>query len=252
MPRFFLPPDFILSETDSLPDEISLNGEEAFHLSVSLRARIGEKVVVCTANGIELQCEIVSIYGGKKAPVVVLKPLKATPSQNESPISVTVFQAMPKGKKTDSILQKCTELGANSIVFFYSDYSVPTADSDSSRKEDRFRKICEEAAKQCGRGKLVNVSILSDTESALQCMKQYDTSFVCYEKEGERSLKQILSDNGFRSAAFLVGPEGGLSPEEVHLVTKMGIPTVTLGKRILRTETAASAVLSMFLYEKEL
>lgn len=249
MPKFFLPPELSFPE-NTLPEKIVLDGENAFHLSVSLRARIGDEVSVLSQDGVEYLTTISSISGGKKEPIVELAPFSFRKSLSESPCRITLFQGMPKGKKTDSIIQKCTELGVDHIAFVYSDRSVPEP-SDDAKKIARFSKIAEEACKQSGRGKLVKISVLPDLDSAVLEMKQSECVFSCYEAEEEGSLKEILSQP-FESAAFFIGPEGGISEREIDLLKKAGIPTVTLGKRILRTETAASAVLSMFLYEKEL
>lgn len=251
MPRFFLPPEKSDFTAETLPENLSLEGEDAFHLSVSLRAGIGDSVTLCTASGLEVDCRIESISGGKKSPLVNLKPVSAAVSEMEPPVFITLYQGMPKGKKTDSILQKCTELGVSRVVFVYTDHSVPVWDGDE-KKIVRYQKIAEEAAKQCGRGKLVEVALAPSLDSVLEEMKHNDVSFACYEKEGEKSLKQILTEKKFSSASFLIGPEGGLSLREVSLLEASRIPTVTLGKRILRTETAPSAVLSMLLYETEL
>lgn len=250
MPRFFLDEEFEYSPDASLPESISLTGEDAFHLSVSLRARIGDTVELCTANGIEFSCEISSISGGKKDPVVKLTPVSAKKSEMELPVEVTLFQGMPKGKKTDSIIQKCTELGVSRIVFVYTDHAVPEP-SDEAKKLNRFTKIAEEACKQCGRGKLVRINFLPDLESAVVQMKESDLFFACYELQREGGLKELLKKD-VKTVSFFIGPEGGISLREAELLEKASIPTVTLGKRILRTETAGSAVLSMLVYEKEL
>ncbi len=250
MARFFLPREFSYHIGDPLPKEVVLSGEDAFHLSVSQRARIGDEVTVCTAEGIDLTCRIESISGGKKAPVVVLSPFASVVCKAEMPVFVTLFQGMPKGKKTDSILQKCTELGVSKVVFVYTDRTVPEP-ADDQKKIARFEKIAREACMQSGRGKLVEVEILPDLDSAVSRMKESDLSFACYEEEGERSIKSLLQ-SPCESLSFLIGPEGGLSERETSLLFENMIPTVTLGKRILRTETAGSAVLSMILFEKEL
>lgn len=250
MPRFFLSDEFCYTQEMPLPENILLTGEDAFHLSVSLRARIGDDVTVCTANGIELDCTISAISGGKKDPQVVLTPVKACQSQVEMPVEVTLFQGMPKGKKTDSIIQKCTELGVSRIVFVYTDHAVPEL-SDEEKKLVRFRRIADEACKQSGRGKLVKVDILPDLDHAIHEMKKSELSFACYEMEEEGGIKSMLCRE-VKSVSFLIGPEGGISQREVQLLQENHIPTVTLGKRILRTETAGSTVLSMLIYEKEL
>lgn len=249
MPRFFLPNESF-SETE-LPENIILAGEDAFHLSVSLRARIGDEVMICAGNGVEANCRIESISGGKKDPKVILVPTFARCGGGESPVSVTLYQGMPKGKKTDSIIQKCTELGVDRIVFVYSDRSIPVWDGDD-KKAARFEKIAEEAAKQCGRAKLVKVSFAAGVDEILSEMKESDLSFACWEEEAKESPKTLLAKKDYKTLSFFIGPEGGLSEREALLFRESGIASVTLGKRILRTETAASCVLSMVLYENEL
>lgn len=251
MPRFFLPETAPSVSPDHLPERLTLEGEDAFHLSVSLRARLGDEVTVCSCDGVEILCRIDDIYGGKRAPVVVLAPVSASESRAESPVEITLFQGIPKGKKTDSILQKATELGVSRVVFVYSDHAVPIFNGEE-KKNTRYQKIAEEAAKQCGRGKLVQVSVAENLDAVLDDFCRHDLTFVCYEKEGDRSLKNLLTCGEEKSIAFFIGPEGGVSPREIALFRERGIPTVTLGKRILRTETASAAVLSMILYEKEL
>ena len=144
MSRFFLPESFSYEENSPLPEEIVLEGEDAFHLSVSQRARIGDQVTVCARGGYLFSCEIASISGGKKEPVVVLTPKVVTLDESEPECEITLYQGMPKGKKTDTIIQKCTELGVSHVVFVYSDHAVPEL-SDEEKKVRRFQKIAEEA-----------------------------------------------------------------------------------------------------------
>ncbi len=250
MSRFFLPDSFQFDENSALPSEILLEGEDAFHLSVSQRARIGDEVTLCARGGFLFSCKIASISGGKKEPVVVLSPYQVSRDESEPDSFITLYQGMPKGKKTDTIIQKCTELGVSRIVFVYTDHAVPEL-SDEDKKLRRFEKIALEACKQSQRGALVSVSVLDSMEKAIEEMKENDTYFACFERETQGGIKPILKSSGKR-IAFFVGPEGGISEREANLLYKNEIPTVTLGKRILRTETAGSTVLSMILYEKEL
>ncbi len=250
MPRFFLPDSFSYKKGDPLPKEICLSGEDAFHLSVSLRARVGDGVLLCTRDGFLFSCKILEISGGKKNPLVLLTPSSVKESEGESPCYIRLFQGMPKGKKTDSIIQKCTELGASEIIFVYTDHAVPTP-SDEEKKIQRFEKIAEEACKQCGRGRLPRIQILKSLDEAIFLMKESDMFFACYENEDGKGLKDMMQGD-FATASFFIGPEGGISPREADLLKENKIPTVSLGERILRTETAGSTVLSMFLYEKEL
>lgn len=250
MSRFFLPDSFCYDDSMNLPEEISLTGEDAFHLSVSQRARIGDEVTLCAKGGYLFSCKIKSISGGKKDPIVILEPFDVFRDESEPNTFITLYQGMPKGKKTDTIIQKCTELGVSRIVFVYSDHAVPEL-SDEEKKISRFEKIALEACKQSQRGALVSVSVLDSLDKAIEEMKENDTYFACFERESHGGIKPILKKEA-EKIAFFVGPEGGISPREELLLREAEIPTVTLGKRILRTETAGSAVLSMILYEKEL
>ena len=246
MPRIFLPDDF--ADLPSPGGRIAVRGDDAFHLANVLRVRVGEKITLCTIKGVEYLSAIVSVSSFKKSPEVICEVLSVSESEQEPPQSIRVFQGLPKGKKTDVILQKCTELGASEITFVTLDHSVPEGDPE---KKVRFEKICRSAAEQCGRGKPVKVSFLSGVKEAIEEMKKSDVAFACYEAEKEGSLPALLQKPS-DSISFLIGPEGGLSDREVGALKKEGIPSVTLGKRILRTETAAGAVLAMILYEKEL
>ncbi len=229
-------------------ESVILRGEEAFHLAAVLRVRPGEEILLSGENGRVALAEVTEVSEKKKEAFVVLRVKEVRESRAESPVYIRVFQGLPKGKKTDLVLQKCTELGASEIVFVAMDRSVPEGRPE---KTERFEKICLAAAEQCGRARRVKVSFLSGAEEAIAEMKKSDVFFACWEEEREGNLPELLSRPA-KSLAFLVGPEGGISPREAALLADAGVPTVTLGPRILRTETAAPAVLSMLLLEKEL
>ena len=154
----------------------------------------------------------------------------------------------------DSIVQKAVELGACGIVAFVSDRCIAKYDSISFPKKcARWQKIALEAAKQSGRGSVPFVRWLPDTKQAVLEASKSDLAFVCYEEEDEFTLKELLKRDGeTQSISFIIGPEGGLASSEVDMCRENGIPAVNLGKRILRTETASSYVLSCLSYEMEL
>lgn len=247
MPRFFTEEVYI---NDSAPDRISLKGDNAYHLVRVLRARPGEKVTVVAGDGREYTCSFLSSSGEGKSLSAILQVLSAEEAP-QKPCRVTLIQGMPKGKKTDLVLQKATELGADRIALVYMDRSIPVLDDDGEGKLVRFRRIVSEAAAQCGRSTVPNVTLLQDLASALPMLSDNEIAFACYEAERERRLPDFLRSE-ISSVGFLVGPEGGLSPREIGLLADNGIPTVSLGHRILRTETAPLAVLSMIIYETEL
>lgn len=248
MPRFFIEDLFV---EEDLPERITLQGEDAVHLVRALRARAGEEVTVVSGNGRELICRFVESRESGRDLAAILSVERMEERSANSPVRVTLLQGMPKGKKTDLIIQKSTELGVDRIQFVYMDRSVPTWEKGVEKKTERFERIAEEAAKQCGRTSLVKIGLSPSLEEAFSFLTDCDTSFACYEAEQVRSISSLLKQD-FSSLAFLIGPEGGISSREANLLEQAGIPTVSLGRRILRTETAPLAVLSMLMYEKEL
>lgn len=248
MPRFFLPQSEC--PAGSRPEKLILSGDTAFHLSRVLRAKTGDEVTLFSSDSTEFNAVIEDIYRENGEEKVLVAIRSFSENKTESPVRVKVYQGLPKGKKADTVIQKCTELGAAEIVFVNMDRCVPSIEG-AQKKQERFQKIALEAAQQCGRGVVPAVRNLSDTEACLREMTRCDLYFACFESERDLSLKTVLSREA-KSVAFLIGPEGGISEREKALFVKYGVPTVTLGNRILRTETAPLAVLSMILYEKEL
>lgn len=247
MPRFFT--EEVFSDSPA-PETILLSGDNAYHLIRVLRARAGESVTVVSGNGREYRCGFLEGQGEKGALKALLKVISVE-ERPEKLCRVTLLQGMPKGKKVDLILQKATELGADRIALVYMDRSVPVEKGSGEGKLARFRRIVEEAASQSGRGDVPELLILPDLEHAVDLLREQEIAFACYEAERQRSLSQCLRSDA-RSIGFLIGPEGGISGKEIGILEAAGIPTVSLGKRILRTETAPLAVLSMILYVTEL
>ena len=247
MPRFFVDEYLPLSP---LPSSIRLTGDDAFHLVRVLRARAGEKVVVVGGDGTEFVCRF-DAAEESGAGVAAILSVESASKPDDRGVAVTLLQGMPKGKKTDLVLQKATELGADVIALVYMERSVPAPDRDDGKKIERFQRIVREAAEQSGRTTVPEVRLYRSLKDALPLLMESEIAFACYEAEEERTLPEILRQSG-ASIAFLVGPEGGLSRREIDVLQSARVPTVTLGRRILRTETAPLAVLSMILYEKEL
>ncbi|MBR6681989.1 MAG: 16S rRNA (uracil(1498)-N(3))-methyltransferase [Clostridia bacterium] len=243
-PRFF-----VLSEKIN-GSVITLDGESAQHVSRSLRMRAGEKIVVCDENKNEYECELASFTSD----TVEAKIMDMKRSVSEPLYNAVVYQACPKGDKMDSIVQKAVELGACGIVAFVSDRCIAKYDGTSFPKKcARWQKIALEAAKQSGRGSVPFVRWLPNIGAAIEEAAMSNVALVCYEEEDKLTLKELLKKNkGAQSISFIIGPEGGLSANEVDMCREKGIHAVTLGNRILRTETASSYVLSCLSYEMEL
>ncbi len=244
MPRFFL-----LSETTE-NGFFQITGDDAKHISFSLRMRRGEHLVICDGNGMDYDCEITDMDGQN----VTLAILSSRPTVTESPVKIRLYQSVPKGDKFEYITQKAVELGVSEIVPVYSSRCIVKPDAKSEEKRlARLGKIAEEAAKQCGRGIIPRV--LPHMRYADAVKTCGENAFICYEDEKSFSLKAYLRDfteKGEKTLSFFIGPEGGYAADEVALAEKYGIPSVQLGPRILRSETASGFVLSAITYAFEL
>jgi 16S rRNA (uracil1498-N3)-methyltransferase len=188
---------------------------------------------------------------------VVAEILTAEPSRGEPTIEVTLFQGLPKSDKFELIVQKCTELGIHRIVPVETSRSiVKLNDKKADRRVERWQKIAEEAAKQSARGRIPvvgNVVSWKELISTLQ-KEPFALFIVPWEEAKEISIRQVLQsvrtgDSAPKRIAYMIGPEGGLSPEEVQALITLGARPVTLGPRILRTETAGFTVLTVLMYE---
>ena len=249
MPRFFIK-DADIGNTDT----VTVTGEDARHISFSLRMRVGDSITLCDFFNYEYDCIIKSIDGEK----VVLNIIDKHPSQNEPDVKVSIFQALPKSSKLELIIQKCVELGVFEIVPVLSSRCISRPDDKASEKKTkRYNAISEEAAKQSGRGIIPKVCDTVSFKKAIDQMKESDIAFMCYEQEdtdGGNDIKTFLKkyvSESTKTISFFVGPEGGISEDEAKYAKECGILCVSLGKRILRTETAPLCVLSCIMYETE-
>ena len=245
MPRFFLPAQ---SPEDGI---FSITGENAKHISFSLRMRKGEHITVCDGEGTEYDCKLVSLDGQ----TVLAEVLETKRSASEPPLRIRLYQSVPKGDKFDYIVQKAVELGISEIVRVYSARCIVKPDAKSEEKRlTRLGKIAEEAAKQCGRGVIPQILPHMRYAEAVRACGE-GPSFICYEDEKAYSLKTYLHELSQKkndTLCFFVGPEGGYAPEEIALAAEHGIPSTKLGPRILRSETASGFVLASIAYEFEL
>ena len=242
MPKFFVPKENI-SE-----NKIIINNEDVAHLKRVLRACVGDELILCDGKGINYIANISSIEDKE----IICDIISSEKSLTESNIEITIFQGIPKASKMDYIIQKTTELGVVNVIPCEMSRCVSKIENakDSKKKVDRWQKIAEEAAKQSGRGIIPKVSEPVKFKHAVEMMKGYDLSFAPYECEEQNKLKDILtSKNNVKTIAYMIGPEGGYDLDEINYLKDNNISTVTLGKRILRTETAGEAVLAMVMYE---
>ena len=239
MTRFFVEP------RELLPDFLVLTGENARHAKV-LRLKNGEEVLVCDGQGNEALCAVSDVSEGQISLVVK----KRQASETEAAVKVSMYMAFPKADKLEHVIQKATELGAYEIVAFPSARCVSRPDDKSlAKKQDRWQKIAASAAEQSGRGVVPQVLTLPSYKAALERAAQADKALLFYENEQATTLKMALTSGCYHTVSLLTGPEGGLELSEVEQAKAAGLQVCTLGKRILRCETAPLCALSAVMYD---
>ncbi len=238
-------PKFFFNKNDISRGQVQLFGEDEKHIKTVLRAREGEELTLCDGEGMDYQCRIASLERG-----VLLDILSKEVCETEPKTKITLYQGLPKADKMELIIQKCVELGVDRIVAVSTERAIVKLDKKESKKLERWQKIAEAAAKQSGRGKIPEIGqqVLKFKEAVAEA-KELDGAIIPYEKEQETGIRQFVQ--GFRgeSIGVFIGPEGGFAEEEIALAQENGITPITLGKRILRTETAGMTTAAILLYE---
>lgn len=240
MRRFFVAPEFLLQEKGVI------SGDLFRHLSTVLRLKSGDHLLLADGSGREAEAIITAVEkDGIHVGIGASRPLS---SSVESPL-ITVYQGLPKGEKIDLILQKCTELGVAGIVVFEAARSVTRLEGERLEKRlTRWERIVQEAARQSGRADIPTVTFSGTLGEALG-RNASSLRLLLWEGEEEQQLKEILERGDMpESISVVIGPEGGLTPEEAAEAVDRGFIAVSLGKRILRTETAGLSVVSILQY----
>lgn len=237
MPRFYIEADMI---TDAL---VPLDAQDSIHAQRVLRLGVGDEVTACDGQNGQYRARLHS--ADKKQ--VVLELLEKSEMDVEPKTRITLFQAMPKGDKPEQILQKCTEVGVSSFCFFYSEFCV--AKRTEKDKSARYSEIARQAAKQCGRGVLPSVNPCISFEELVAHVKSGAFTVFAYECEKRSTLKSAL-DGAPDDICLIVGSEGGFSPREAERLIESGARPVTLGRRILRAETAGVVLSALILHER--
>lgn len=254
MPRFFI------HSSDMDGDMITLRGDDAHHVAYSLRMAAGEHVTAC-CDGSAYDCVLEAFSSDKSAPWVTARICGVTPVDTEPPYEAVLYQALPKGDKLDTIIQKAVECGVSAVIPFESSRCIARAKAEAeTRKTERRQRIAAEAAKQCGRGRIPTVLPTLSFDAMLEDAVRADLVLFCYEAEGTKPLRALLSDRlpvipseGPRPRiAVVVGSEGGFSAEEALRAAEKGCLLTGLGRRILRCETAPAFVLGCLSYQYEL
>jgi 16S rRNA (uracil1498-N3)-methyltransferase len=247
MQRYFVTPEQFGADT------VRIDGEDARHIAKVMRGKAGDKLIVSDGVSREALVEIAQIEIGEVT-VNILESLEMT---HEPRIKITVAQSLPKADKMETVIQKCTEIGAVSFVPFLSERTIVQYDErKESKRLDRWRKICKEAAEQAHRNIVPSVGSPLSWKQLLQTFNEYDAVYFCYEKEEGLQLRSsvapwlaLLSPQSGGKVMVVVGPEGGFTPEECLKAEEAGAVSVGLGRRILRCETAGMVAAACILYE---
>ncbi len=241
MPKFFvLPQDF-----DG--DFVKIFGFDAKHITKVLRKSAGDDIIVCDGCGFDYHTVIQEVCGQE----ILLKIMDKQKNQCEPEVKVTLYQCVPKGSKMEEVVQKCTELGVSSIVPFVSARTVVKDDKEGfAKKTARWQKTADESVKQCMRGVIPTVSQVLNFSEMLCQAEQHTLCLMPYENCRTTDLKTALHmRENCLDVGIIIGSEGGFEESEVEQAESRGIIPVTLGRRILRTETAGAAVLGCVMYQ---
>lgn len=238
---------FILKENIH-GDNCIIEGEDVKHIYKVLRLESGDKININDGEGTEYLGEVQDV--NKKE--VKVKLLEKVELNNESNLKVHLYQGMPKSAKMDLIVQKCTELGISKITPIFTERVVVRSELSEFKKVDRWNRIALEACKQSKRSLIPIINTPIEFEELLQDLKEYDLIIVPYENAQGQGIRYVVNEvrnKEIKDVAIIVGPEGGFEESEIQSFKDLGAYIVTLGPRILRTETAGFTALSLLMYE---
>lgn len=246
MPKFFVRDDQIND------NKIDIVGEDVNHISNVLRMKVGDEFQVCNSDTTENYNVEIKSFEKEKIICSIINKMK---SEAESDINLKIFQGIPKSDKMELIIQKSTELGIKELIPVDMERCVSKiSGKDEKKKIDRWQKISEVAAKQSGRDMIPKIHNVIKINDLVKVISDFDMMIVPYEKAERYSFKDAIEeikeyDKSNINIGIVIGPEGGFEPSEVEQLREAGAKIVTLGKRILRTETVALAMSSVIMYE---
>ncbi len=244
MPRFFI------DEYQVNGNNIVLDEENSNHLAKVLRSKIGDLVTVCDKKETDYNCKISEI--SKKE--VTLEIIEKVKNETEPNYKITLFQSLPKQSKMELIIEKCVEIGVSEITPIETKFCVAKKNDKSEQKISRWQKISETAAKQCNRGIIPKINEVIDIKDLKNEVEKFDLFIVAYEKEKELTIKNLLKEvkkDEVKNIGIIIGSEGGFDVDEIEMLKSLGIKSVSLTDRILRTETASFFLSTILLYELE-
>ena len=224
--------------------DIWINGAETHHMLRVKRAKIGDLIILFNGRGDECSAEIIEVKGSKVK--VKIGQIKAV--SKESNVGIDIAFAIPKGKRSHFLIQKCAELGVQKLFPLHYERSVVKLKADCSGKIKKWQKIAVEASKQCGRNTITEINDVMDFGSILKCVGNYDISLFACNQSVSNNLKNILKEHQrVNNIISFIGPEGGFTSKEMEMAKEAGCEFVSLGQSTLRVETSAiviSAILS--------
>lgn len=234
---------FFVEESNVINNKIKIVGDEFFHLTKVLRTQIKEKIICTIGDEFDYICELTKIEKNQ-AEAIILEKIK---NLSNPKIVLEVFQGLPKGEKTEFIVQKITELGASGLTFFESDFTI--AKTFGTSKMERLKKIAKEACKQCGRSQPLKLNNAIKFKEIKKFLTQYDLILFLNENANPEQTFENLIGNIKKSKkiALIIGTEGGFSNNEISFINSLNLKNlfnISLGQRILRTETACIGAVS--------
>lgn len=243
---------FFVSQEQIEENKAIITGEDVNHIKNVLRLTIGENICICNKETSKsFMCKILS-FENSEVKCEVLEEILETTEPNTY---IHIFQGLPKSDKLEWIIEKCTEIGVKEISPVIMKRTIVKLDEkDKNKKLSRWQKVAEVAAKQSKRDSILNVNPIINFQNIFEKVKDYDILLVAYENEKENTLKRAINKLNNKEnikIAVIIGPEGGIDEAEINLCKENGFVTITLGKRILRTETAPMVIASNILYELE-
>ena len=243
---------FFVNENQIEDNKIKIIGEDVNHIKNVLRLEKDESICICSKEtSISFLCKIIDLNNDS----VICEVVEEIEETTETNCYIHIFQGLPKSDKFEFIIEKCTEIGVKEITPVSMKRSIVKLDEkDKVKKLARWKKIAEVAAKQSKRDNILKVNNVINFQNIFEKVKDYDILLVAYEEEKENTLKSVLNkykDRKDLKVAVIIGPEGGIDQSEINLSKNNNFISVTLGKRILRTETAPLVISSNIIYELE-
>lgn len=238
---------YFIAKEQFHPASVQITGDDVHHLLKVMRAKLGDKVICSDGLSREAIVKIIEVH----KEVITASIIEELAMDHEPSAEVWIAQSLPKLDKLETVIQKCTEIGASRVIPFSSERTVVQYDEKKqAKRHERWSKIAKEAAEQAHRNRVPMIDTPMSWKQLLKLVPDVQLALICYEKDTHNTFKTILEQNSpLKKILIIVGPEGGFTTQEIEQAEAAGCHTIGLGKRILRTETAAMVALTCILYE---